>query len=173
MTTTGIEFTHSGVSLKGDWEEICSFAKGFEKVIEKAEVSDKTINRYNSWRPRRDDSKEDIKNKTVEVARLDVSELEKNGLAKKAYEFADRDDTGKIKTATSKAVKDLYLGSAKYFSKMEKIIYGNMMLKLNPYFFDDAGFSANLYVKNKADCQLKFNFTDTLIRDKVKTLIKG
>ncbi len=171
--TTGIEFTHSGVSMKGDWEEICGFAKGFEKVIEKAEVRDKTVHRYHNWRPRSDDSKEDIKKKTVEGARLDISELEKNGLAKKVDDISDCEDTGKIKTATSKVVKDLYLGSAKYFSKMEKIIYENMMLKFNPYFFDDVGFSANLYVKSQEDCQLKFNFTDSVMRDKVKTIVKG
>ncbi len=173
MKATGIEFTHSGVSLKGDWAEVCSFAEDFENIIRKTDASNRSISRYSDWRPRRGDSNEDIKQKTVEGARLDVDDLEKNGLAKKVDDICENEDVGNLKTALSKMVKELYLGSARYFSKMEEVIYGRIMLNYNPYFFDDAEFSANLHIKNRSDCRLKFNFSDESVRDRVKDMVKG
>ncbi len=173
MTTTGIEFTHSGVHLKGDWEEVCSFAKGLENAIEKAEASEKTVDRYRNWRPRKDDSQKDLEKKTVEEARLKVSDLEENGIPKKVDEIGDKENSSDLKVATSKIVKELYLGSARCFSKVEEMIYGKMMLIFNPYFFDDAEFSANLIVKDKDRCHLKFNFNNGNMREKVKTIVKG
>ncbi len=171
MKTTGIELTHSGVHLKGDWDQVCSFAKGFENVIRKAEASEKTVGRYRNWRPRKDDSQKDMEKKTVEEARLKVSELETKGIPKRFDEMGDEENASDLKVATSKIFKDLYLGSARCFSKVEEMIYGKMMLRFNPYFFDDEEFSANLVYKNSAECHLKFNFNDRKLRKNVLNMI--
>ncbi len=171
MKATGIEMTNSGISLTGDWEDICSFAKDFENVIRDTEASNRTLSRYSNWRPRRDDSQEDIKQKTVDEAKLDIKDLERSGFSKKVDDMCDREDIGNLIAVTSKAVKGLYLGSARYFSKIEELIYRNIMLKYNPYYFDGIEFSANLRLNNKKDCRLKVNFTDESMHDRVKQIV--
>ncbi|MFW6304340.1 MAG: DUF5828 family protein [Candidatus Saliniplasma sp.] len=172
MSTKSIELTNSGVKLKGDWNQVCHFAEGFEEVIEEAEASDESVSRYKNWRPRKNESKKDIKKKTVDEAKVDPEKLENGGLAKKADEIASSNGQKSFKTKTSKAMKELYIGSARLVSMVEEIIYGKMMLQLNPYFFDNEDFSANLELKNQDNCELNFHFSDEKMRDRVKNIVK-
>ncbi len=173
MSTTGIELTHSGVKMKGEWDEVCHFAKDFEDLIQEAEASDKTVNRYNNWRPRKDESQDDMRKKTVDEAKVDPSDVENGGFAKKVHRMEESNGRKSIKTKTSKAFRDIYIGSAKCFSRMEEVIYGKMMLKFNPYFFDEEDFSANLRFKGKRGCELNVNFNNERIRDKVRSMVEG
>ncbi|MFO8109597.1 MAG: DUF5828 family protein [Thermoplasmata archaeon] len=173
MSTDGIEFTNSGVKLKGDWGEVCDFAKGFENVIRKADARDKTVFHYRNWRPRENDTEEDIKEKTIDEAKVDVNGIKDMGIGKKVERMIKSEKEENIKYATTKAVRDIYVGSAKCFSKLEEIVYGKIMLRFNPYYFGEGEFSANLRIKDKKKCEMNVNFNDDVMRDKVRSIVKS
>ncbi len=172
MSTAGIELTNSGVRLKGPWDQVCDFAKGFENVIKKTDMGEQTLSKYQYWRPRKNDSEDDIKRKTVEEAKINIKDVKNSKIAKKVNEISgSKDDI--IKNTTSKAIKTIYFESVKCFIKMEEIVYGKLMLNFNPYFFDREEFSANLRVKDKNRCEFNINFNDDDLRNQVKTFVKG
>ncbi len=172
MSTAGIELTNSGVRLKGHWDQVCDFAKGFENVIKKTDMGEQTLSQFQHWRPRKNDSEEDIKLKTVNEAKVDMDHVKNSKLVKKVDRMScSKEDV--MKKTTSRAIKTIYYHSAKCFIKMEEIVYGKLMLNFNPYFFDREEFSANLRVKDKNRCELNINFNDDDLRNEIKALVKG
>lgn len=173
-----VEETNAGVKKKGDLEEVAGFARDVEKVMDEEIDDSKSIERFRDWRPREDDSKEDIRKKTVEAATVPEKELEEKSDGKrdiaKAGEKAlsggkklkkGKKPAGDFKEASRRFVRPFYSVSAKITRKLEEKVYSDLMLKFNPYFFDTEDFSADLrmskgqYVfdvgvadKNSRDC---------------------
>jgi len=79
------ETTHSGIKIKGDWEDICGFARDLEEILkegyekeETAEDIDDSIEDYNKWRPREEEDEKDISKKTAEEASMEEKDVEKD-----------------------------------------------------------------------------------------------
>lgn len=177
-----VEKTNSGVKKKGDIEEVAEFAREVEKVMDKEEVDRNSVKNFETWRPRENDDKKAIEEKTVEEASIPETEAEKKSegvkkdfskageAAKEAGEKIGRGEVpeGEVKKTTRRFVRPLYSKTVKLTRGLEKEIYSKMMLKLNPYFFDAKDFSANLRSDRKGQYTMDVNVPDKNYREALK-----
>ncbi|MFB6114889.1 MAG: DUF5828 family protein [Candidatus Nanohalobium sp.] len=177
-----VEETKSGVKKKGDWEEISEFAREAEKVIEDGDVDEESVKKYGRWRPREKEDKEDLKEKTVEEAQLQENKLEKesNGMKEdigeashKAVKASKKLKDGEapsedVKKASQGLIRPFYTEFAEKFRALESFIYSNIMLRLNPYYFDSGDISADVAEEKSGEYEMNVNVTEEGTRGKLK-----
>jgi len=161
-----VKKTNSGVKKKGDWKEIAEFSEEVEDVV-KDSAEDSSVEKFNEWRPRVEESERDVKRKTVDEAVIQEKQLEKesNGVKdlKEASEKATKagkkaakreNPESEIKDASKDAAKPFYSGLAKIFRKFENLVYSRIVLALNPYYLDTQDFSADIKHKRKGEFEM-------------------
>ncbi len=182
MSRKGLHETNSGVKKEGDIEEVSEFAEEVEKVMDAENVDSSSIEKFNAWRPRPDDDKKKIEEKTVEEASIPETEAEKKSEGvKKDMEKAGKaaKEAGKkigkgempeeeVKKTTRRVVRPIYSRTVKVTRGLEEKIYSKMMLKLNPYFFDAREFSANITENRKGQYTMDVNVPDKNYRQALK-----
>ncbi len=181
------DVTNAGIRYQGDWEEICEFADYLSDIIDEHIDDDEALSDYNHWKPEEDGSEKDLSKKTAEDASMEETKIEKNFNGAKeelngardnlldSIEHATNGDDPrcKIKRACKKIGRTMGAKSIESVREMEKQIYDKIMLKLNPFYFDDESFSINLEKNNGSDLYtLTLNIPDEKIRDEVKERIK-
>lgn len=90
-----VEETNSGVKKKGNWKEIAKFGEKIERELNGSDALD----RFNSWRPKVEESEGDVKRKTVDEATLEEKKLEDSNGVKEDLKNA----SGKVAEAGKKA----------------------------------------------------------------------
>lgn len=175
-----VEETNAGVKKKGDLDDVAGFARDVEEVMDEEADDSESVERFRDWRPREDDSKEDMRRKTVEAATVPEKKLEeKSDGAKdiaKAGEKAvnggkklkkGEKPSGEFREASKRFVRPFYSISAKITRKLEEKVYSDLMLKFNPYFFDTEEFSADLR-RNKGRYVFDVGVSDKNSRERLK-----
>lgn len=175
-----VKETNSGVRKEGSLEEIADFTREVEKIMRDEEADSSSVEKFDSWRPREDDGKEDIERKTVEAASLSRKRLEEESegmkdiaeAGEKAIKAGKKVGKGdnpeeEVKDASKDFLKPIYSFSAKFARNLEKNVYSKIMLKFNPYFFDTEDFSADLRRK-KDDYVIDIDVSDKSSRDRLK-----
>ncbi len=186
MTKTHYETTLTGVKFEGDWNDVCNFTKDLENTLQDIDVNENSVKKLHNWRPRKNESTDDLKEKTAREASLGTEGKEKEcdnpeGEIKKASR--DIAEAGnklmrlesprlEMKNASKKVYRYMRYKSINSIRKAEKSIYKNVMLQLNPHYFDTRDFSLNLLVRNNGKCTLNINVTDKDIRDSLKMTLK-
>ncbi|MFB6203626.1 MAG: DUF5828 family protein [Candidatus Nanohaloarchaea archaeon] len=154
----GPEETNSGVSMRGSWKDIADFARKVQRSFEESGVDDDKIQKYEEWRPREEGSEADVREKTVEEAKLDPNEVEEesDGVRKdiedagrKAREAGEKvkrmeKPSDEVREASRGLIRPLAASALKSFRKVEEKIYSLVMLRFNPYYFDSEDFSARI-----------------------------
>ncbi|MEF8874839.1 MAG: DUF5828 family protein [Candidatus Thermoplasmatota archaeon] len=186
MSKPNMEDTNAGLEFEGGWKDICIFARTFERVIEENAPGEEAVEEYDQWRPREGEDEQDISEKTAENACLDEKEVEEryNG-AKEELESAgekikkgvggEESSTKNIKKASKKVERLVGAESIKSIRKLEKMIYEEIMLKFNPYYFDTEDFSVNLEkISNggNENYKLTVNIPDEDLRGKIRDELK-
>lgn len=185
IMSSKLEITNAGLKYRGSWEDMCSFARDIEGVIDVCVSNGDSVDQYNDWRPREHEDKGDIKEKTADEASLGTKNVEKesNGAKEDLGDAREKikDSVENVKNGDSPAddIKDAskHVGnlvgakSVRSLRKMEKIIYENIMLSFNPYYFDTEDFSVNLE-ENGENYILTINVPDEEIRRRIKETVK-
>lgn len=174
------EETNSGVKKKGDLEDIAEFSEEVKDVMDGANVEKESLKEFESWRPKKNDDEEEIREKTVKKASISEkdSEKETGGLKKdfskagEAVKDAGRKmENGKnpsktLKKVPKRVIRPFNSISVKTLRKLEEKIYRNMT-RFNPYFFDADEFSADLR-KRKGSYVMDVNVPDEKHRSNLK-----
>lgn len=166
MMEEDVEETNSGVKKKGDWEEIAEFGEEVEEVVD-GSADESSVDKFNEWRPRVEESERDVKRKTVDEAVLPEKKLEEesNGVEDLKQASGKAAEAGRkvakrknpepeVKDASKDAAKPFYSGIAKIFRKLENLIYSNIVLALNPYYLDTQDFSADIKHKKNGKFEM-------------------
>jgi hypothetical protein len=161
-----VKETNSGVKKRGDWNEIAEFGEKVEEVVEDSADED-SVEKFSDWRPRKEESEEDVKEKTVDKAVLDEKKIEEESEGVKDLKQASSkvSEAGKkaatrqnpekeLKGAGKDAAKPFYSGFARIFRKLENLIYSKVVLKLNPYYLDTQDFSADVRRRSKGKFEM-------------------
>lgn len=180
-----IEKTNSGVKKKGKIEDVAEFAREVEEGLEE-EVEDLSLDEFGKWRPREDDTKDDIERKTVKAASIKKSSIEEDAkgvddiseAGKKTLEagkkIVNRDNPNKeIKEASEKIKRPIEASSRKMARGFEKQVYSKIMIKLNPYFFDAKEFSADLRTNKDGEYSMEVNIPDADKRNHLNDVLEG
>ncbi len=179
--------TNAGLEFEGRWKDICIFARTFEKVIEENAPNEQSIEKYHCWRPREEEDEKDLSEKTAENACMDEKKVEKkyNGAKEELASAGEKIKKGvngeeapteNIKEASKKVERLVGAESIKSIRKFERMIYEEVMLRFNPYYFDTEHFSVNLEeISNGGEekYKLTINIPDEELRETVRNeLIK-
>lgn len=181
------ETTNAGITYQGDWEDICDFADYLSEIIDEHIDDGETLRNYNNWKPNEDESEHDLSKKTAEDASMKETNIEKdfNGTKEELNDARDhlldsiehvangKDPRGKIKEASRKIGRAMGAKSIESIRELEILIYDKIMLKLNPFYFDDENFSINVEKNNGSNLyRLTLNIPDEKLREEVKERIK-
>lgn len=181
------DMTNAGIRYQGNWEEICDFADYLSKIIDDHIDDGKALNDYKQWKPEEHESEGELSKKTAEDASMEETDIEKdfNGTKEELNDARDnlldsiehaangRDPRRKIKEASRKIGRAMGAKSIESIRQLEMQIYDKIMLKLNPFYFDDENFSINVEKNNGSNLYtLTLNIPDEKIREEVKERIK-
>jgi hypothetical protein len=176
-----LEHTNSGVRKKGDIEDIAEFAREVEDLMEDEDVDEESVDEFQKWRPREEDTEDDIRERTVETASIGETKSEEktNGVkediaragkaAKKAGRKIEQGENPEkeAEKASKRFLRPLNSLSAKMVRNLEKKIYSSMT-KFNPYFFDSKEFSADLKKQEDGLYAMNINISDESRRNSLK-----
>ncbi len=176
-----IEETNSGIKKKGNWKEISEFGEDIRKVMD-GTAGESSVEKFDDWRPKVEESEQDVKKKTVEKAVINENKLEKesDGVTKDL-----RQASGKVTEAGKKAVrkenpeeeivgaseevaKPFYSKLAKAFRTVENLIYSQIVLRFNPYYLDTEDFSADIKHRRRGQFEMDVNVPEEEPREKLK-----
>ena len=174
-----VEETNSGVKKKGNWKEVADFGEEVEEAM-KDEVDEESIEDFEEWRPKREEAENDMKKKTVDKAVIKENNLEKDSegvkdfknashqIAEASKKAAKKEKPSKeITEASEDVVRPIYSRMAKFFRRVEKIVYSKVALRKNPYYFDAKNFSAS-FKSGKQKYEMEINVLEDNTRNKMK-----
>lgn len=173
---------NAGLEFEGRWDDICIFARTFERVIEENTPDEESIEEYGEWRPKEDEDEKDISEKTAENVCLKEKKVEKeyNGAKEELEDAGEKIKNGvngdeppveNIKEASKNVEHLVGAESIRSIRKLEKMIYEEVMLRFNPYYFDAEEFSVNLKkITNGGEDHYKLtvNIPSEELREKVQ-----
>lgn len=170
--------TNAGVRKKGEIEDVAEFAREVEEMMKESQLEQDTLEEFEEWRPRENDSHKNIKDKTVDQASLNKTNLEETEGVVKDLNNAKKnfDEAGKkikekkapekeIKEASKEVSKPFLSRLIKYSRYLEKEVYSKIMLRFNPYYFDSKEVSADLREKKNGQYNMDVNTTDKEFRN--------
>jgi len=150
-----VEEDSFGYSLEGSWDEVVKFGEDVISTFEEHDVGQETISEWDAWRPRIGEQEGEMRNKTVEKAKVDEGDRTADDVAETAEKLSEtrektaEGDIGKAAEKASeasksagKAVED---ASRDVVRAVEDKVY-RRITKTNPMYFDSENFNASLEV---------------------------
>ncbi len=176
-----VEETNAGIKKKGNWKEISEFGEEVEEAISDS-ARQKSIDRFQDWRPKVEESERDVKKKTVDEAVIPENKLEKEteGVARDL-----RNASGKMAEASKKAAKKqnpekeiveaseeaarpFYSKVAKFFREIESKVYSWFALRFNPYYLDTEDFAVDMRHKKNGEFEMDVAVPEDETRKQLK-----
>mgnify|MGYP000226299447 FL=1 len=150
-----VEEDSFGYSLEGSWDEVVRFGEEVISTFEEHGVEQETISEWDAWRPRSGEQEGEMRNKTVEKAKVekgdkpseDVAETAKNlsETGKKTTKGEIGEAAEKASEASKSAGKAVEDASRDVVRAVEDKVY-RRITKTNPMYFDSENFNASLEV---------------------------
>ena len=150
-----VEEDSFGYSLEGSWDEVVRFGEDVISTFEEHNVEQETISEWDAWRPRIGEQEGEMRNKTVEKAKVekgdkpseDVAETAKNlsETGKKTTKGEIGEAAEKASEASKSAGKAVEDASRDVVRAVEDKVY-RRITKTNPMYFDSENFNASLEV---------------------------
>lgn len=176
-----VEETNAGIRKKGNWKEISEFGEEVGEAMEKS-VEKESAERFDSWRPKIEESERDIKKKTVKEAVVAERKLEEEseGVAKDLKKASGKvAEAGKkaakkeipekeIIEASEDVAKPFYSNIAKFLRKIESAVYSWFALRFNPYYLDTEDFSVDMGHKKDGEFEMDVSVLEEEARENLK-----
>lgn len=176
-----VEQTNAGIKKKGNWKEISEFGEEVEEVISDT-AEEESIEKFDNWRPKVEESEQDIKKKTVEEAVIKENKLEKESkgvtrdlkqasgkVAEASKKAANKENPEKeIVEASEDVAKPFYSNIAKFFRKIEARVYSWFALRFNPYYLDTEDFSVDMKHRKNGEFEMDVAVPEEKTREKLK-----
>ena len=154
-TEEQVEEDSFGYSLEGSWEEVVRFGEEIISTFEEHDVEQDTISEWDSWRPRTGEEKKQMREKTVEKAKVEEGDETAQTAAETAEKLSEtREKTAegeigeaaeKASEASKSAGKTVGDAGRDVVRAVEDKVY-RRITKTNPLYFDTENFNASLEV---------------------------
>lgn len=154
METRGFQIVE-----EGQWEDVIAFCRTLSEVL-KDHVSDRTYTRFEGWRPKTEESKRQLREKTAEEAAIHKTKIEEDsagtvqelssagGEMKQSGKDMVRGDPRRslqdAEKAGNSAVRGFFPPLIRLFRIIEESIYANIMGKTSPDYFECDDFTLAL-----------------------------
>lgn len=154
-TEEQVEEDSFGYSLEGSWEEVVRFGEEIISTFEEHDVEQDTISEWDSWRPRTGEEEKQMREKTVEKAKVEEGDETAQTAAETAEKLSEtREKTAegeigeaaeKASEASKSAGKTVGDAGRDVVRAVEDKVY-RRITKTNPLYFDTENFNASLEV---------------------------
>jgi len=158
------EDSHWSIILEGEWQDVTEACSDFTEKLEKANASEsqtdsQRLQEWTEWHPREEDNEEKLVQRTAAQAKFEPEKPPVEHLKQSKTHFDTfrkivftRDQTfSLIKLANSVksgiAAVTSFLGFS--LGKIEEYIYKNVILRTNPFYFDNSLISASFEKTNR------------------------
>lgn len=172
----------------GSWDDIVRFCEQLAAEIE-APVDAETYQRFDTWRPKADDTTHDLREKTANEESLSETRIEAEsngvkeemqsagqGMRKSGKEMADRKprkSLEEVEEAGSSAARGLFPPLIQLLRKVEKLLYVNLVGRTNPKYFESDAFTV-VIERRRLDNGYRVRFVpeETALLDTVTSRLK-
>ena len=154
-TEEQVEEDSFGYSLEGSWDEIVRFGEKIISTFEEHDVEQDTISEWDAWRPRSGEEEKEMREKTVEKAKVEEGDETAESAAETAEKLSEtREKTAegdigeaaeKASEASKSAGKTVGDAGRDVVRAVEDRVY-RRITKTNPLYFDTDNFNASLEV---------------------------
>ncbi len=154
-TEEKVEEDSFGYSLEGSWEDVVRFGEEIVSTFEDHDIEQDTISEWDAWRPRGGEREDEMREKTVEKAKVDEGDDTAEDVAETAEKLSEtREKTAegeigeaaeKASEASKSAGKAVEDASRDVVRAVEDKVY-RRITKTNPLYFDSENFNASLEV---------------------------
>lgn len=176
-----VKETNAGIKKKGNWKAISEFGEEIEEAMD-GSVEQKSIERFQDWRPKVEESEKDVKKKTVDEAVIPENKLEKetegvkkdlkqaSGKMAEASKKAARQQNPEkeIVEASEEAARPFYSKIAKFFREIESKIYSWFALRFNPYYLDTEDFAVDMKHRKNGEFEMDVSVSEEETRKQLK-----
>lgn len=150
-----VEQDSFGYSVEGSWDDLVRFGEDVISTFEEHDVEQDTISEWDAWRPRSGEQETEMREKTVEKAKVDEGNRASEGVAETAEKISEtREKTAegeigeaaeKVSEASKSAGKAVEDAGRDVVRAVEDRVY-RRITKTNPMYFDSENFNASLEV---------------------------
>lgn len=168
----------------GTWDDVASFCETLSEVFD-GRVTDRVRDRFEDWRPKPEESKRELREKTAEEASVTETAIEKESdgpvteMAEAGHEVKE---TGKdmmqgdpqqgmkdAEHAGSAAAKGIIPPFIQLFRIMEELLYTHVVGRTNPNYFESGTFTVCIErdFLDRTTYQVRVIFDDTDLMDTV------
>lgn len=141
---------------KGSWDDIVTFCEQLASVLEER-IDEEPYQRFDDWRPKREDTTHDLREKTAEevsVAKTDIEE-DSSGVKEEIQEAGQemrksgqemmkkkpRKSMKEAEEAGNSAARGIIPPIIQAFRVLEESLYSNLMGRTSPHYFECGAFT--------------------------------
>lgn len=148
-----VEQESFGYSVEGSWRELVDFGEKIVSAFERGDVDQETISEWDTWRPRLGEEDRQMRNKTVEKAKVsegedrgELAEEAAEGLSKSREKTAEgeigeaAEEMGETARSAGKAVE----GAGRDLMRVVEGTVYDRIARSGPMYFDSENFNASL-----------------------------
>lgn len=176
-----VEETNSGVKKKGSWKEISEFGEKVGDAMEE-EADSESIERFDDWRPKVEETERDIKRKTIDEAVHSEKKIEEksdgvaNDLKNASTKVKEAKDKAaqkqspgeELMEASEEAAKPFYSGFVAFLRRVESKVYSWFALRFNPYYLDTQDFSVDVKHRKNGEFEMDVAVPEEGTREELK-----
>lgn len=158
------EDSHWSIILEGEWRDVTGACSHFTDKLEKAHThedptEDKRLQEWTEWRPRKEDNEEELVQRTAAQAKFEPEKPPAEHLEQSQTHFDifrkiafNRGQTSSLKklanfVKSGTAAVISFLGLS--LGKIEEYLSRNVILRTNPFYFDNSLISASFEKTNR------------------------
>ena len=162
--SSGVESTHWSVVLEGEWQDVTGKCSDFTDKLKKAHPSeskseDERLQEWTEWYPRKEDNEEELVQKTATQAKFEPDKSPAKYLEKSrshlnsSLKIIFNQDQASSLLKLGKSFKSGIVAFTSFLGlslgKIEEFLYENVILRTNPFYFDNSLISASFKKTNR------------------------
>jgi len=158
------EGSHWSIILEGKWQEVTGACSDFTDKLEKAhthegQTEDERLQEWTEWSPGKEDDEEELVEKTAVKARfepdkppsehLEKSKSHLNSFHKKLFNQNKTPHLPELSKSFKKGITAFVSFLGFPLGKIEEFLYRKVILRTNPFYFDNSLISASFKKTNR------------------------
>jgi len=158
------ESSQWSIILEGEWQEVTGACADFTEKLEKAhpqggQNEDERLQEWAKWSPRKEDDEKELVKRTASQARfepdkppsehLEKSKSHLNSLQEKLFSQNKASNLPELNKSLKRGITALVSLLGLSLGKIEEFLYRKVILRTNPFYFDNSLISASFKKTNR------------------------
>lgn len=156
--------SHWSIILEGEWQEVTGACADFTDKLEKAHThgdksKDERLQEWEEWSPRKEDDEKELVKRTATQAKfepdkppsehLEESKTHLNSLQRQLFHQTQPSYLTELSKSLKKSITALFSFLGLSLGKIEEFLYRKVLLRTNPFYFDNSLISASFEKTNR------------------------